>query len=405
MSSMIHTHPPQVVSHRFAHSDRSLPSRGGSRHGVALILVLVLVAMVSVMAWGMLASSSIRTQMNSNAAEILQAQYLAESGASLGVHYLQSPGSIQLTTNPVTGDAYWAGQASMILWSGAIAPVDVVISNPAAGKFVVTSVARLTVGSASITPGVSVQVTRMKSLDNFPLSTALLTNAQISSLLFPLMGGSTVAPDCVPNPSQIRLVQQLSLASPSGQLTRRAYNINGVSGFAQRLSSSVNAAWPVLDAAINPLNIWWTESNISIGTTSLDGGTLVVLGNRRLRIAGNPTFNAGANLPAIIATGDLDISPSIGSTGSMNANGVVYVGGQITGSSSSLATNGSIDGALIFSGEGTSTVVTSSNSFRGRISVNFNLAKSRLPSFVTMSNNMDHASSPVQVMQWDSLDE
>jgi len=372
---------------------------------VALILVLVLVAMVSVMAWGMLASSSIRTQMNSNAAEILQAQYLAESGASLGVYYLQSPGSIQLTTNPVTGDSYWAGQASMILWSGAIAPVDVVISNPAAGKFVVTSVARLTLGSASITPGVSVRVTRMKSSDNFPISTALLSNAQISSLLFPLMGGSTVAPDCVPNPSQIRLVQQLSLASPSGQPTRRAYNINGVSGFAQRLSSSVNAAWPVLDAAINPLNIWWTESNISIGTTSLNGGTLVVLGNRRLRIAGNPTFNAGANLPAIIATGDLDISPSIGSTGSMNANGVVYVGGQITGSSSSLATNGSIDGALIFSGEGTSTVVTSSNSFRGRISVNFNLAKSRLPSFVTMSNNMDHASSPVQVMQWDSLDE
>jgi len=283
--------------------------------------------------------------------------------------------------------------------------VDVVISNPSAGKFVVRSIARLTVGTASITPGVSVQVTRSPVSNNFPISTALLSNFSLSSLLFPLTGGATVAPGGVPAPSQIRLAQQLSLASPSGQPTRRAYTINGVSGFAQRLSSSVNTTWPSADATINPLNIWWTESNLSIGTTSLNGGTLVVLGNQRLRITGNPMFTAGANLPAIVATGDLDIAPSNGNTGSMNVMGVVYVGGQITGSSSSLLTNGSIDGAMIVSGTSTSTVVTASNSFRGRLSVNFNLVKSRLSSFVTMTSGSEAASSPVQVTQWASVND
>jgi len=360
------------------------------RRGVALILVLVLAAMLSVMTWAMITSASIRSQVNTNAADIVQAQYLAESGASLAAYYLQNPPANGLMTNPSTGDQYWTGITNTKLWSDAIAPVDVSIANPSAGRFVVTSIARLQVGGASISPGVRMTITRTTPLNQFSATTGSVSNVALPALNYPSSGGSTVAASAVPAPSNLMLVQQLSLAT-------RAYTVNGVSGTAQRLpSSSVTSNWPVAIPLTNPLNIWWTDSATSIGNASLNGGTLVVLGSQRLTINGNPNFTALPKLPAIIATGDLHFQPNGGNSGNLNVNGVVYVGGTITGNGASSGTNANVSGALLYNGSSVPT------SFRGRINLIYNAFNTSLPSFAT--NAFTTVAAPVvKVVQWESL--
>jgi Tfp pilus assembly protein PilX len=378
-----------------------------SRHqrGIALIMVLVLVAMLSVMTWAMVYSATIRSQVNNNAADIVQAQYLAESGASLAAFYLQNEPATGVVTNAATGDRYWSGMLNTMLWADAIAPVDITVTNPSQGKFMVTSVARLNVGTATISPGVRITVQRTSPSTAYAVPTGVVTNSSLSTTSFPVNGGSTVASGSVPAPSQLTLVQQLGQASPPGQPNLRPYNINGQSGFAQKITvSNVTSNWPAPTAGVsNPLNIWWTDANLIIGSGSLNQGTLVMLNQARLLINNNATFNACVGLPAIIATGDLHIAPVSSSTASFSVNGVVYVGGQITGNSQSSSTNANLNGALLFNGTATSTTVTNSNRFRGVININYAAGHASLNQFSSVTTPGTSTTPVVRVTRWENL--
>src|ERR1700712_4000549 len=106
------------------HAAQPRNRRTSQRRGVALIMVLSVVAAASLLAWAMLSASATHAQGDANALDAAGGGSLADSGVGSAMHYLHYPDLVR----PVSEDAatwFYPGQTHLPLWSDARGTVDV----------------------------------------------------------------------------------------------------------------------------------------------------------------------------------------------------------------------------------------------------------------------------------------
>src|SRR4051812_19980955 len=126
----------------YAHGTISpVAMHGSARRGIALLLVLSVLAVASILSWSMLSAASLRARVDVNAQDATNAKLLADSGVSYGLYYLRYPekAPVALTVGPY--NTYYAGQNGLTLWQGASGVANVSITNTALNTFTVRSTA------------------------------------------------------------------------------------------------------------------------------------------------------------------------------------------------------------------------------------------------------------------------
>ena len=112
---------------------------------MALMIVMVAIAIATVMGAAILTSATMQTQVKGNIFAGAQADYLAESGVQLGIHYMQNPTAAAGFLN---ASGVYAGGSSITFGADVPGYVDIAVSNVAANTYDITATAH---GSNSLT--------------------------------------------------------------------------------------------------------------------------------------------------------------------------------------------------------------------------------------------------------------
>jgi Tfp pilus assembly protein PilX len=376
------------------------------RRGAALVLVIVLMALVTVMVYAMLEGSVVQEESATGLAGAAQADALSESGIELAMYYLQHPQNAP-TLVPSAGviPSYWPGGTN-ITFGGMTGSCTVSVSPQGSTGLLWTLVSTGTypsgIGNLSKTHSATAQVNAtyqfpqaITSNSGLTLSanttisgtpTAIVSNGAVSinssghvtgsisatSVTGPFSGGSL-------EPAPVSLtVPGYTLVN--GLLT---YVLNGVSGTAQNLVLGILN----LILGSNPGGVLkYTGGNVTVTSLSspISGTLYVTKGN--LTISGPVTINPVAGMPAIVCSGNLNMS----ALSSLTANGVVYLG---TGINTGPATSAiSINGALLLAANGISS------NYLGTLHVTYNAALANLPNLSSSAAYLTPLS--VKLISW-----
>ena len=115
----------------------------GFRPGIALLQVMCVVAVAVVLSYALLSSSALQVKSNSNRADAMQADALADSGMNLALYYIENP----LAAPTRNADGYWPGENSISFGEGVRGAADVAVARTAANTYSVTSTGK--VGNAN----------------------------------------------------------------------------------------------------------------------------------------------------------------------------------------------------------------------------------------------------------------
>jgi hypothetical protein len=162
-----------------------------ARRGIAMMLVMMAVATIGVMAYALCAAARMRSQIASSASIRSQGEHLAESGLNLAVYYLQNPKSSPVAlAYGASGNVHYPGESPLVI-DGLPGRVDVTVTNPANGSFVVTSVA--TYEGNVTTATATLNVTKSKKFDYAAVLTGNPTlNNKVSIIGGAITDGSIV---------------------------------------------------------------------------------------------------------------------------------------------------------------------------------------------------------------------
>lgn len=343
----------------------SSATRARPRRGVALLLVLGVIAAASILSWAMLSSASMRAQLDSNVNDATEAQYLAESGVSYAMYYLRYPSKspVALTTGPY--DTFYPGQDSLSLWSDAGGNVDIAVTNTAKNTFVIRSTSIVEGAKQTVEAEVVLKKSgyKVETAAAFNGPIALPSQVTITGLVsvvgsvtdtvgtvLPILGGSPVqvaASAATPVLGDISLVASTGIAAPSGG-NDRTYELNGQTYVAERAPSLITGTLVTSRPALNPANVWYAESATNLRDATING-TLVVRHNATIDIEGNVTItNADSQLPALVSTGNLRQKHQLVKSAKLTVNGVSWLGAKLNVTGISLA-QGSVafNGALL----------------------------------------------------------
>jgi hypothetical protein len=393
------------------------------RHGIAMVIVLIVVATASVLSWAMLSASSLRSRVNQNALESVQADYLAESGVNLAMHFLRTPNRspVELIVG-AAGNLHYPGQNNLQLWSDAPGVVDIIVTNTASNEFLIASVARTTSASGQssvrrvearvklVAPEFSI-ADAMQSNGTFTtngvtyiegnLRTAGNLNTQgISTISGRVLaqngsafarGTSVTLSPMVYDYSLLQAVQFTDQQTARCAASQREYIHNGQVCFAEQLPTTVSNL-TLGPTATNPLAIYWAErANTTISNSTING-TVVIRGGRTLTLRNTVTVTPQPGMPAVV-TGTLDGSSSTTSVLNATLNGLVYVY-NAAAINNALADSGvgwlKVNGALMFA----STTPVIHSRVKYPMYINFDAGRARAPNFVVLPANR------VRVMSW-----
>ena len=79
-----------------------------SRQGVAMVMVLMVMAAAAVMGYALLASATLQGQVANAGIQQVSSNQIAESGVNVAMYYLQYPNNAPSLTN-----GYWNGQTGI----------------------------------------------------------------------------------------------------------------------------------------------------------------------------------------------------------------------------------------------------------------------------------------------------
>ncbi len=346
------------------------PTTSPRQRGIAMLLVLVVVAAVSVMAYGLLASASTGTQIASATALRLQRQYLAESGLNLAYYYLQHP-----EASPVSrvygdwGNVHYPGEENITL-GDMPGTLSISVTNTANGVFEIESVATLegdthrasasvkldkrrTFGQAAnflsdVTLGNRVTITGgVTTLGSLTLDASAVTGL-LSATNGPSLGGTEVPDDAV---SEYPVSMNYYLPY---------YFKDGKRYTAKRLTNGfVFLTLLDLDVVNNPYNVWYADTNVQFFLVNSLSGSLITRNGKNVTVQWNLTITPHVGLPALVVDGDLTIS---GPNRTLNLNGLTYVRNQITGSGNTSTSRININGVFV-SGNKTSAPFRNYNGY------------------------------------------
>lgn len=340
------------------------PNRN-ARHGMALLLVIVVIAGVAVISWGLLSSSSVTSGAVMKQQRVRVARQAAESAVAMAVYYLENPAA---APNSSAGpyNTHYVGESDLRLFNDGTR-VTVEVANTAIDTFRVKATARTSDGEVEVTPVIatvklnrSVEVTANALAANgsltVPLGTQVLNGAietvgslvisPLASFLGTLLGSSGVVgvDRVVPTYSDLAIFSQTGTPAPL-DATRRLYTWNGQTYMADVITeSNVKNKTLLADATTNPANVWVADDAVTFENVNLNG-TIVVRGTsstRNLKLDKGTTITARPGMPAVVVGNTLELASSSNAT----INGLVWVNEGIK--SASMASRLNVNGSVMF---------------------------------------------------------
>ena len=361
--------------------------KGRRRAGLALLLVIGVLAFAAIIGFAMLSSASMQAQTTLNSSLALTADALADSGVDLACYYLINPDKAP-TAVPL-GSYYHGGTISF----GANMPgsVDLTITPLAtAGDYQIVSVGRATGRNIAHTVTANVHVNsgyRVKSIVGFsqngtlPLSATVNGDVQANGLLVNLgvVNGNVLSPNPIQGAGTITggLVaispsNTTPIPSPAELRSYSTYTFNG-NTYSAAVISGLPTGTTLGPTASNPAGIYRYSGTLTMNHNVTINGTLIVE-NGDLNISGGgSTITPADGFPALIAKANVymrgTLLPST-SPRDLTVNGFAWVGGGLK--YSGLFSNGffAVNGALMFGNGGTVDTL-----FTPRLIVNKNANK------------------------------
>ncbi|MGN6507116.1 MAG: hypothetical protein ACTHM6_16295 [Tepidisphaeraceae bacterium] len=372
------------------------------RRGIAMILVILVVAFSSVLVLSMLSSAAVHAQVNATSAVRVQAQYLAESGLNLAMYYLKNPGASPVSlVYGANGNVHYPGETGISI-DGMPGTIDLAITNPSNGQFAITSTG--TYQGVSVSADATVAVKKSKKLTNaayFSWSVTLNSGASIT-------GGAITDNSLQQNYTgqvQGTITTKTSGVAADLQSTNFDYPIsmfhylptyfyNGKSYQAKELASNFTGGILYDGSASNPCNVWYVaKNNIAISGITILNGSLVTLSGVGLKVSGSLTITPTANLPALAVGKDLTYGAA---STYITCNGPTYLSGVLrgTGLGISLLTGLTVNGTFI-SGNGGYPV---NSSYKGAVTLKWVQSQAKTVAF---ADEMETIQS-VTAQSWDT---
>lgn len=372
---------------------------------------MIAVATATLLGFVMISSSALQAQTAETMRQITAAEYLAESGGQLALYYLQYPAA-----SPVAvPDGYYPGQSGITFGGGVPGSADVsVVFDAATQIYTITSVGRTLSGGAgnSIARRLTVKAVVVR---HFRQTAALTAGGDVMlcagcTIVGPIdVGGNldTVAGAVVTGLARLNSksgggavanFQYLGVGEavtvPSMASIRDytgTYTYNGQTYAAQKLSSGViaNRTLPsAADALVNPLGIFWTDSNVALSGNATINGTLVVTnGSVNVHGIGPNVITPMPGMPAMVVERDVNVA-GIGCV--LTVNGLAYIGGGMK--TGALMSRTTINGSLLAAGD-----EPVDEGYKGKLTINYDASKVNLPDFSTANA----VTVGVRVLSWE----
>lgn len=329
------------------------------RRGIAMILVMSVVLIVSVMTAGMIASSAVRAHIGPDMADRAKAAALADSGIDIAAYYMENP----MLAPSLGADGYWTGAPSMSLGDGT---VSITVAGLGSNIYQVASVGKITRGSSVIQ---QTSTSRMKVHSYFAATNAISSNALSTfiptsgSVTGPVMStgpilnrgriiGNVKATGFtnlgIQDPGYTYTIGVFPSAAPSAANLKdySSYVYNGVTYSAKTITTTTAGA-TLGPTADNPMGIFRCAGNLTLSNNVTINGTLIVEGT--LNLNGNANITSQKNYPALIVKGDAITRSTTSRT--LSVNGLSWMGGSLK---SALLTQQNINfhGPVLFGGVG-----------------------------------------------------
>jgi Tfp pilus assembly protein PilX len=388
--------------------------------GIALAIVVCVMAVAAVLGYAMLAGSALQAVASSNAINSAIADAQAESGVHLAMYYLLNPQNAPGYSS-VTG-WYWTG-ANNITFATSPTPsttmpgsVSVTVSSAGNNLYNVTAVGTSGVSSAGgggVTRTINAQVETVlgfliqqaagiNSLLDYQSNMsftgspyALESNQEVLLVGGTIHGnvaasvtntGGTITGTISPAPS---VAPAPSLANVHDYRTY-TYGSAGYSG--TQIGTTIASGTTLGPTAGNPLGVYWIDASTNHGSAVLDSnvnisGTLIVKNGMLVVQGKSNTITAQTTMPGLVIDDELEIS---GLGEGLTVNGVLYAGSGITGSGLTLGSNVTVNGALL-------TNSGSVSGFSGTVNVTYNSSNTAVPNFSTTGPQSVQA---VKIVSW-----
>lgn len=404
------------------------------RRGVALVMVVMVVALATVLGYVMLSTATLQHHAGSNQTKLLSADYLAESGLNIAMYYLQYPAQAPA----LNAAGHWAGMnGEYTLPNGSPASLSVTVTQvmddtvvPAeAVPWLYEIAASASVGSST---DPSHRVTRTSGARVFVQTESVMRpGALVVNSTLPLNGPVTVYGDVyapktmsmkaaapaatvygygyAPTPfmtSYPTYKQPTKLYAPISNPTAGAaiaptnddvnryttYKVDGEpydadgdddgDGLLGSILSGVLGLITVAPTEENPAGVIYKEGTYELQDNVTINGTLVVEGNLLVKGA-NITINPQPGFPALIVTGNLEIYQQ---GKSLTSNGLTYVGGQLRSNNNGLLSivtpsTFTVNGQLLIGTTGVSPQPTTPimTGYNVKTTLTYNAAKATAP--------------------------
>ena len=389
--------------------------------GMALVMVLVVVAFAAVMSWFMLGSSALQVQVTGNLRRSSEAECLAESGLNLATYYLQNPD--KAPAGSLNAQWFWPGASGISLGSiagDATVPVagtvDVTVTSPQNNMFDIvavgragpnpasrmahTSKCRVTVqdsrfflkaailagGDVHVKDGVAI-IGDIQSNRKVTLDAGAIVNGVVTAMMINGAGG-TANSTVIQPPDQPFFVPDATTVTDY-----RTYVYKGVTYTAGVLPNPKGTDLTNITlnpSPDNPAGIWWTDKTFTMGSNVTINGTLLVLGGDLTVMGTNNFINAQPGFPALWADQHIKMDDK---GRQLTVNGLVWVGdGFRKGVKGSQVT---INGGLIIANK--INLDADTNKHYGGITITYDASKVYVPDFVKSSTP---AVRSVKIVTW-----
>lgn len=374
------------------------------RRGLAMILVLVVIALATTLGMALLHGGAIQARVVENAESIAQAEYLADSGISIATNYIFNPALAPSLTTGDAGDIHYPGATDLLPFGEDGGRVDLQITNPEPSRFLIRSTGRTDNAVRTLQVLVEVQSEyrivhaighngslrfRTNMIANGDVRTdtnlSLSNRGQVRGAIYGNNGAlfsdgyprPTYPTTSSPRYADLQIVSTM-LNDPPQLLVYRAYEYDGRICYADPIVPvplvPVSGTLQTPDPERNPANVWYATQTITINNLNLNG-TLVLLGaNSALRYQGTSTITAREGMPAAVIGGNVTVVAAANTH--LNINGLIWMGGELNSTSTASTTcHLTVNGALLMGSIGNSNDTT----FRGPITINYDESKVRLP--------------------------
>jgi hypothetical protein len=369
-----------------------------NHRGLALLLVLTIVALASLIGLSILSSASLHSQVTGNTAKAAQAEFLSESAIQTAIFYIQNPSQRPASWSTHPGYTIYADEQTL---SGIDGSFDLRVQPAAATDVYDVTTTGRTDGDSPVT---RVASARIKANRSTPRAAASFGGGIIVGARHVINGnitaGGVVSTVGGTVNGTIKSVFDTSDYTVPTAATVNRYGAgavpgtyvlhNGTVGVPQAVSGTITG-FPAL-AETNPGQVYYCNGDLTVNATSAINfnGTLVVLGNLTVR-GTNFTVTPTSRMPAIVTTGQLRMY----FTGiTLQVNGLAWVGGG-TAWTGGMNTNSKliIDGALMMpSGANLGSTVT------GNVTINFAANNVNVASLTTSSQPQPIVS--VSLLDW-----